>query len=422
MILFRTITVIALIALGLAGITLLRPRRGWGRLVLFIPKLFAGTNIAFIGLIGLLGAVLGWIFYQDAWTLAFGLISFLIAVRHIARIIQNGRKVSKAIAGSRPGGQNLREGMLPYPYLGIRKPPTGARFMQDVQIDIAPSSGEPLLADLWLPADEGNRSGVGLIYLHGSGWHYADKDFGTRPFFRQLCSQGHIVLDLAYTLAPQTDLFSMMADIKRTIIWLKIHAMEWGISAEKIVLAGGSAGGHLALLAGYTPNHPRLDPPGPGGNTGVCGVISYYGPTDLREQFNRFNELPGLTGKNRFEQAFMDALEARFGFKTLPVHKLLPVFLGGTPEQVPDLYDLGSPLTHVNRSCPPTLLLQGLHDFSGAVPQVRQLYQSLKAAGCPAYLFELPDCEHGFDLYKPIRSPAAQAATFVTERFLANLC
>jgi acetyl esterase/lipase len=419
LILFRSISLIALI---LGGITLLRPRSGWGRLIFFIPKLFATTNITFIGLAALFSALFGWILFRDSRALVLGLLAFLITARHIARIIHNSLKFSKDIAGNRPGGQNLREGMLPYPYLGSWRPPTGAEFRRDLQLDVNPSSGEPLLADLWLPPNEGNRSGVGLIYLHGSGWHYADKDFGTRPFFRHLCGQGHVILDLAYTLAPKADLFTMMADIKNTIVWLKTQAGELGISAEKTVIAGGSAGGHLALLAAYTSNHLQLNPPGLEKDTAVAGVISYYGPTNLREQNNRFQELPGLTGKNRFERAFMGALEARFGFEPIPVHGLLPAFLGGTPDEVPDLYTLGSPLSHVGPSCPPTLLLQGLHDFSGAASQARNLYRSLKAAGCTACLIELPDCEHGFDLYKPGRSPAAQAATFVTERFLSNLC
>jgi hypothetical protein len=64
------------------------------------------------------------------------------------------------------------------------------------------------------------------------------------------------------------------------------------------------------------------------------------------------------------------------------------------------------------------LLLQGLHDFSGAVPQVRKMQAALSSSGCRTFLFELPDTEHGFDLFKPRWSPAAIAATYVTKGFL----
>jgi acetyl esterase/lipase len=118
---------------------------------------------------------------------------------------------------------------------------------------------------------------------------------------------------------------------------------------------------------------------------------------------------------------FMNCLEARFGYEPLPVHSLLPKFLGGTPAEVPALYDLDSPGSHIGNHCPPTLLLPGLHDFSGAAPEVSKLHHALSSVGCAVYLLELPDTEHGFDLYRPQWSPAAQAATYVTERFLAAL-
>ncbi|MEJ2758936.1 MAG: alpha/beta hydrolase, partial [Anaerolineales bacterium] len=290
---------------------------------------------------------------------------------------------------------------------------------QNVSIGNHLETGDEILADLWLPAVASNHNETGIIYLHGSGWHYADKDFGTRHFFRHLAGQGYVIADVAYTLAPKADLFGMIADVKRAIAWMKNHAHELGIAPENIILMGGSAGGHLALLAGYTPNHPRLDPEDVTCDTSVCGVVSYYGPPDLIAQFDRFTELPGLTGKSKFERAFMSYLEFRFGFSPLPVHQLLPEFIGGTPSQIPDLYALGSANNHVGKHCPPTLLLQGMHDFSGAVPEVSKLYTALRQTGQMAFLLELPDTEHGFDLFKPQWSPAAQAATYVTERFLA---
>ena len=88
--------------------------------------------------------------------------------------------------------------------------------------------------------------------------------------------------------------------------------------------------------------------------------------------------------------------------------------------EVLELYELAFPGNYVSESCPPTLLLQGSHDFSGAAPQVVRLHKSLLTAGAISYLLELPDTEHGFDLYRPGWSPAAQAATYTTERFLAS--
>jgi acetyl esterase/lipase len=412
----------AFLCFALSAFTLIHPRRGWGRLALFIPKLFAGSFIFPIGVLGLASATAGWLLSRDIASLSLGLAAALIASRHILRIftrsLRTGQEVEKMYPV--PGGKPP-ETMLPLPWVIGWRERADITWQKDVLIGEHTETGDPILADLWGPPAAEPRSGLGIIYLHGSGWHYASKDFGTRHFFRHLARQGHVILDVAYTLAPKADLFGMVADVKRAIDWMKKQARELGINAEHIVLMGGSAGGHLALLAGYTPNHPRLDPPDVHGDTSVMGVVSYYGPPDLRAQFDRFNELPGLTGRTKTERAMMTALEARFGFEALPVHSLLPKFMGGTPAEIPELYDLGSPCKHIGKDCPPTLLLQGSHDFSGAAPEVRKLHAALKEAGCRAFLLEIPDAEHGFDLYRPGWSPAAQGATYVTDRFLAYL-
>ena len=122
-----------------------------------------------------------------------------------------------------------------------------------------PGTDRELLCDLWRPADGGN-SGLAFIYFHGSGWFLSDKDFGTRPFFRHLVAQGHTVMDVAYRLIPEVDIYGMVGDAKRAVAWMKANAEHYGVNPEKIVLGGGSAGGHIALLAGYTPEHPELTP------------------------------------------------------------------------------------------------------------------------------------------------------------------
>ncbi len=226
-------------------------------------------------------------------------------------------------------------------------------------------------------------------------------------------------MDVAYTLAPKARLHAMVADVKRAIAWMKANASEYGVDPERIVLMGGSAGGHLALLAAYTPNHSELDPADVRMDSSVRAVVSYYGPPDLRTLYDSFRALPALAGDTWLERQFKAALEWGFGFEFLPMDEWVPNFLGGTPDTVPELYRLGSPITHVGPHCPPTLLLQGAHDVSGMTPDVRRLQRALREAGVTSIHVEFPSTEHGFDTIIPRWSPAAQAATYDTERFLA---
>jgi acetyl esterase/lipase len=94
--------------------------------------------------------------------------------------------------------------------------------------------------------------------------------------------------------------------------------------------------------------------------------------------------------------------------------------VGGSPDDVPEMYDLASPIHHVTASCPPTLLFQGTHDAVVPLEAARRLHRALEAAGVPVVYVEYPWTEHAFDLmYPPLANPAAKTALHDLERFLA---
>jgi acetyl esterase/lipase len=74
----------------------------------------------------------------------------------------------------------------------------------------------------------------------------------------------------------------------------------------------------------------------------------------------------------------------------------------------------------VSASCPPTLMFQGTHDAVVPLDAARKLAHALDAAGVPVVYVEFPWTEHAFDLmYPPLANPAARAALYDVERFLA---
>jgi acetyl esterase/lipase len=259
-----------------------------------------------------------------------------------------------------------------------------------------------------------------------------DKDLGTRRFFRHLAGQGHVIVDAVYTLAPRARLPAMVADVKQAIAWLKANAPRYGVHPERIVLMGCSSGAHLALLAAYTPNHPLLQSSDLKADTSVRAVVSYSGTPDLRASHDYLQAHLGrfMTGRIPLERWAIVTLETIFRrTRYLPpdgryvdTAEWLPSLLGGTPDQVPEMYDLGSPIAHVGSHCPPTLLLQGGHDFTGIKPHVRRLHRALQEAGALSVYIEYPNSEHAFDMVPanlPRWLPTAQVSTYDTERFLA---
>lgn len=401
-------------------LTLVHSKSGKANSVLFIPQLFAGALSPFLAIAGGLGALNGSL-RKDCKAVWAGLLGALISVRYILKVTAQHGGFNQAFGADWQSRipSELQRRMLPKRWTPVRKDPPQVPWQRDVVFGTHVETGDPLLADIWQPPQDVPRTGLAVIFLHGSGWAYADKDFGTRYFFRHLAGQGHVMMDVAYTLAPKARLHAMVADIKRAIAWMKVNASEYGADPGCIVLMGGSAGGHLALLAAYTPNHPELDPSDVRIDTSVRAVVSYYGPPDLQNLYHQFRTLLAFTGDTWLERQFKAGLEWGFGFEFHPVGEWVPNFLGGAPDTVPELYRLGSPITHVGPHCPPTLLLQGAHDVSGMTPDVRRLYRALRKAGVTSIYVEFPNTHHGFDLTVPKWSPAAQAATYDTERFLA---
>jgi acetyl esterase/lipase len=227
----------------------------------------------------------------------------------------------------------------------------------------------------------------------------------------------------------------MQADAKRAIAWMKAGAAQFGVDPNQIVVAGGSAGGHLALLAAYTANVLDLRPVDVGtADLSVCGVVSWYGPSDMRvydafagQKFDTLVE----EGQTSSSGKGAEWLNNRLGMNTKsPAHwqpgitvqeNMMRGLFGGTVAEVPEEFRWGSPITHVGPHCPPTLLLQGEHDFVVSAEAVQLLADNLRQAGVPVVHVEYPQTDHAFDLILPMLSPSAQAALYETERFLALL-
>ena len=85
---------------------------------------------------------------------------------------------------------------------------------------------------------------------------------------------GLTTVPLNYRLADDADLFGMVGDVKRAIAWLKDHTATYGVDPQRIVVAGGSAGGNLALLAAYTPGCPLMTPDDIVADTTVRAAVS----------------------------------------------------------------------------------------------------------------------------------------------------
>ncbi len=381
-------------------------------------RLLAAALAPFMALCGLTGAMLG-LKQRNVLAGVMGALGLIASTQYVGRIATAAPHLSRPVAPP----PRTRHPALDVPFATVPLP--------------AHSGPEEraLYCDIWQPPADVKPSGVALIYLHGSSWYLGDKGMLTRPFFRVLTGAGHVVMDIAYRMCPETDITGMIGDAWRAVAWMRDHAVEYGVDPERIVLAGTSAGGHISILAAYMTNREDVIPPELAGrDLSVSGIIAISAPLDMRAilRHNPFliesaHPAPGMAydpltdvdpllppppGSDRRERRRWQGMQAR------RLTGLLYDLVGGSPEDAAEMYDLASASTHVRPGLPPTLIIQGEYDMLVPVESARALTRQLRQADVPVDYVELPQTDHGFDLALPQISPPAQVAIQAILSFL----
>jgi acetyl esterase/lipase len=400
-------------------------------LYLFMEKVAAAGYVPFIAALGMalvaVGAVVGsWWIAVPAGVAAVGAVVVIVRVG-AARVDLSGA-LGAGWRDRFPADRRAR--MVRRWWTGRLRRDPEPRLRRDVRFATVPGTGRVLLCDVWQPPPGVAPSGVAVVYLHGSAYYFLDKDLGTRPLFGHLAAQGHVVVDVAYRLFPETGVPGMVADVKRAVAWVRGHATELEVDPDRIVVAGGSSGGHLSLLAAYGHKEPALTPPElAGADLRVRAVASLYGQVGLDTLYwhasqdkvcHRDDPQPDWTAPpSRGLVRLFGANAARLRLQFMTYAGRTDWLTGGTPGQVPQAYAQVSAFSYIQPGCPPTLLMHGTHDEMAPAAAVRQLQHRLKEAGVPVTAVYLPHTDHMFDLLGTRWSPAARVAFYALERFLA---
>jgi len=432
------VTVSALIVAGLLVLWMGLTYVTLAGVVPYLQRVLAGSYSVEVTLVGVGGSLVGGLAGSLPVALAFAAVAVVAGIP-VLRVWRAPDVLGALGWPPRPRGETGPH-VLRRPW-GLRLPGVpAARVQKDVVFATPPGSPRPLLCDLWEPPVGVPPSGLAFIYLHGSAWMVLDKDLGTRPLFGRLAAQGHVIMDVAYRLYPETNIEGMVGDVRRSIVWMKAHGEALGVKQDRIVVGGGSAGAHLALLTAYTEGHPELTPPdlystSADGlerlrtDTSVRGVLAWYGPVDLRACYAHFHN-DTMAAKQPVQPDWdappsslmlrlMGPTARRLGFQKFGNTGRLDWILEGSPEQVPERYALLSPISHVHADCPPTLLMQGTFDIIVPQSAAEALRDRMGQAGAQMALLLLPGIDHAFDLFGTRWSPSARKSIWHAERFLA---
>lgn len=91
-----------------------------------------------------------------------------------------------------------------------------------------------------------DQSAPALVFFHGGGWVLNFLDIYDAALHRLANQSGSVIISVNYQKAPEHPFPTPFDDCYATLLWVKSHAQEIGVDADRIGVGGDSAGGNLA--------------------------------------------------------------------------------------------------------------------------------------------------------------------------------
>jgi acetyl esterase/lipase len=250
-------------------------------------------------------------------------------------------------------------------------------------------------ADVYRPDDAQSRPV--LVWLHGGALMMGNKKFIQPDLLELARSEGYCLVSADYRLAPQAKLPEIIEDLRDFLRWVSEKGPElFQADANKVVVAGMSAGGYLTMMAGILSPRPK-------------GLVAYYGYGDVdgrwyitpsehyRKQPLVSNEdaykgmtpaavtEPGQDGLNRgqlylyFRQNGLWTREVT-GFDPATEKKKLAPYC---------------PVRNITPQYPPIIMLHGTADTDVPCQESLDMAEQLKKNKVRYELFTIPGASHG---------------------------
>jgi acetyl esterase/lipase len=211
-------------------------------------------------------------------------------------------------------------------------------------------------------------NGVGILFMMSGGWvsawvppqMFMNKNGGeVFRHFHDIVDHGYTLFIVRHGSSPQFKVPEAVADVRRSVRYIRLHAADFKVDPDRLGVCGGSAGGHLSLMLGTASDDGAKDKDEVDRTSDrVACVVAYYPPVDLRE----------WVGDKRFPALDFD------------------------PKQAESV----SPLLFVTKDDPPTLLIHGDKDDLVKIKNSEQIQEAFKKEGVPCELVVEHGAGHGF--------------------------
>lgn len=217
--------------------------------------------------------------------------------------------------------------------------------------------------DVYLPAGRSTASTKVLILIHGGSWESGDKaDFTSAIASLRANLPDYAFFNINYRLANAgSNIYpAAVNDVASAVNYITGKAAEYNINADKIVLAGASAGAHLAMLQGYNSAAGKYK-----------AVVDLFGPVNLNWMY--------------FNHPFLQL-----------ARPILINFMGTDAVTDSTAYAKASPINYVSASSPPTIIFHGTVDDIVPISESERLQAKLQLFNVPNSIVVYPGEGHGW--------------------------
>jgi acetyl esterase/lipase len=211
-----------------------------------------------------------------------------------------------------------------------------------------------------------------VIFIHGGGWVQGTKESSVLQGVLPYIAMGYSVVNVEYRLANVSLAPAAIEDCRCALRWVAAHAKDYNFDTSRLIVAGASAGGHLALTTGMIPTSAGFDRScQTRDEPRVAAIVNFFGIADVADLLDGPNKKP-------FPETWPYTVQ----------------WLGNQPNRA-DLARASSPLTYVRAGVPPTITIHG--DADPLVPYTHsvRLQEALQKAGVVHELITVPGGGHG---------------------------
>lgn len=238
--------------------------------------------------------------------------------------------------------------------------------------------GHDLKLIVFYPQPKPDGPSPAVLFIHGGGWMQGSRfglvSPGTLPILRQLLERGVTVFSTEYRHVPTNGVtaYECSVDCKDALRFLVRNASRFNIDPERVALFGSSAGGHLALVVGLSPDQALREDVSQAAQPAKVKAIATHFP------LVSFVE-PALMADGLFSKP------GKYEEK-----------MGGSPEATRSKAEKISPLLLLDAGDPPIFVAHGDKDKVLNVQNARALESAAKSAGVPIECLIVKRADHSF--------------------------